>query len=271
MILHPRPSPLQGRATRTHLNAPRRLIASTHRFPSDVIDALLAAYSEIENNYALRKWKASELDAGHFVEAARRIIEQALFKSHTPIGKELPDFSDAELKRYEQASGDESFRILIPRILKAVYNIRNKRGVGHLGVVSPNEMDATYILYTVKWVLAELVRLTSGANVREIQAAVNSIVERHLTVLWKHEGIVRILASGLATRQEVLILLYDRSPQAEEELRSVVEYKNESNFRKILSRLHKDRFIEYVSTMAVHITPKGVLQAEQVLLKLQEK
>jgi hypothetical protein len=51
--------------------------------PNDLVDALLAAYKEIETNYVQRKWKASELDAGHFVEAARRIVEHRLFTNHT--------------------------------------------------------------------------------------------------------------------------------------------------------------------------------------------
>src|SRR5437870_2005630 len=93
------------------------------KFPPDVVDALLAAYKEIEGNFAVRKWKASELDAGHFVEASRRLIDHALTGSHTPIGGKLADFSDAELKRYEQQKGDESYRMLIPRVLKSVFNI----------------------------------------------------------------------------------------------------------------------------------------------------
>src|ERR1041385_8521434 len=115
--------------------------------PSDVVDALLTAYKEIESNYALRKWKASELDSGHFVEASRRLIENSLFGNYTPIGQSLPNFNDTVITRYENAAGDESYRILIPRVLKAIYNIRNKRGVGHVGPVSPNEMDSTLILY----------------------------------------------------------------------------------------------------------------------------
>lgn len=94
------------------------------RYPSDACDALLNAYREIEENFSLQKWKATELDAGHFVEAARRFIEQELFGSHTPIGKSLPTFSDAELKRYENANGDESFRMLIPRVLKSIVSVR---------------------------------------------------------------------------------------------------------------------------------------------------
>jgi hypothetical protein len=245
--------------------------ALKHRFPIDVVDALLNAYREIEGNFILKKWKASELDAGHFVEATRRIIEQELFATHTKIGKDLPRFADTELKRYEQSTGDESFRILIPRALKAVYNVRNKRGVGHLGLISPNEMDATYILYTVKWVLAELVRLASGANTRDTQKAIESIVERRLSVLWKHDGITRILETSLTAREQVLILLFDSSPQTEIDLQIAVEYKNLTNFRKILNGLHKNRLIEHQSGGQSVITTKGIIAAEVVLTRYQTK
>ena len=146
--------------------------------PRALVDALLSAQKEIEGNYLHRKWKASELDAGHFVEAARRIIEHRLFGTYTPIGKDLPTFNDRLLQQYEQASGDQSYRILIPRVLRAIYGIRNKRGVGHLGLISPNEMDATLILYNVKWVIAEILRLESGLAVSDIQKVIEHVIER---------------------------------------------------------------------------------------------
>src|SRR5215813_181006 len=130
------------------MNIPSILSAT---LPKELVEALLTAYKEIETNYVHRKWKASELDAGHFVEAVRRIIEHRLLGTYTPLNKQLSQFTDKVLLQYQQASGDESYRLLVPRILYAIYGVRNKRGVGHLGAISPNEMDATLILYSVKW------------------------------------------------------------------------------------------------------------------------
>jgi len=106
--------------------------------------------------------------------------------------KSLPNFNDKLLVRYEQAAGDESYRILIPRVLRAIYGIRNKRGVGHLGLISPNEMDATLILYNVKWVVAEILRLESDLQPVETQAAIKEVVERESPLLWKEGSIVRV-------------------------------------------------------------------------------
>jgi len=238
------------------------------RYPAELVDELLRAYKEIEENYSLSKWKASELDAGHFVEAARRIIEWELRKGqYTPIGQQLPNFNDVVLKQYENLPGDESFRILIPRILYGVYGIRNKRGVGHVGKVSPNKMDSTLILGNAKWVLAELVRLVSGLKPEETQALVDAIVERKLDMLWKHGDITRVLNTNLKTHEEVLILLLDRSPQTVAELQKATEYARADRFRKILQELHKTRFIEVTADGRCIITDKGTLEAEKILKK----
>lgn len=241
------------------------------KFPAELVDALLAAFREIDNNYVLQKWKASELDAGHFVEAARRILEHALFGSYTPLDTALSNFTDAELRRYEQASGDESLRILIPRCLKAIYGIRNKRGVGHLSGLSPNEMDATLILYTAKWVLAELVRLSGNAHIDDARTAVEGIIERHFTFVWTHNGITRVLVTGVPARDQVLILLYHSSPQPWDMLRSAVEYSHPGKFRAILRELHKGRLIEFDKSGTCTITPKGIRYAEKLLLKLRRQ
>src|SRR5262245_48199340 len=231
----------------------------------ELVDALLAAYREIERNFVHRKWKASQLDAGHFGEAIRRIVEYRLLRTYTPIGKSLAKFNDKVLLQYEQASGDESYRILIPRVLRAIYGIRNKRGVGHLGTISPNEMDATLILYNVKWVLAEILRLESGLAPSETQRAIDLVVERETALLWKEGAITRVTAKGVAARDQVLLLLYDTSPQAERDLREQCEYKDAGNFRKILKRLHQDKLLFLASDSTCRIMPNGVAATEALL------
>jgi hypothetical protein len=237
------------------------------KFPPEIVDALLNAYSEIEGNYILKKWKASELDSGHFVEAARRIIEYELTGTYTPISKKLPNFNDAILKSYETSSGDESFRIIIPRALKAIYNIRNKRGVGHISGVSPNEMDSTYILYTVKWVLAELIRLASGLPFSETQKLIDLITERKMELIWKEPNFTRILHTSIKARDKILLLLYDQSPREDKKLQSIIEYSSKSKFKGILRALHKQRLIEYQADGLCILSPKGLIEAEAIALK----
>lgn len=64
-----------------------------------------------------------------------------------------------------------SFQILIPRLLPALYEIRNNRNVGHVGGdVDPNFMDSTAVLGTANWIMAELVRVFHSVSTPEAQA-----------------------------------------------------------------------------------------------------
>jgi hypothetical protein len=234
-------------------------------FDKKIADAIVNAYKEIEQNYVLQKWKPSELDAGHFVEAVRRAIDLELTGKYVPVGKSLPRFNDQALTRYEQQAGNESFRMLIPRTLKAIYNVRNKRGVAHISDVNPNEMDASFILGSVKWVLAELVRLKSGLTIPQTQDLLDAIIERHCPLIWKESGIVAITRPKMKAKDQVLVLLYDSSPIRDTELQRMIEYNNKSNFIKILKGLHRARNIYYHADGNCRIMPPGLQEAETLI------
>ncbi|WP_264843931.1 hypothetical protein [Caldinitratiruptor microaerophilus] len=231
---------------------------------------MIDSYLQMQTSYAQRRWKPSELEAGFFVEAARRIIELELFGVTQPIGKPLNQFNDAEIKRYESAtSGDVSFRIHLPRALWSVYNLRNKRGVGHLSPVNPNFMDATYILGSCSWVLAELIRLSSGSSPAQCQQLVDSLVQRRISLVYEDDTVKRVLDPRMPARQQVLVLLYTHAePVSDEVLRIWVEYQHKSNFRtRVLIPLHKERLIEYRDHLC-RLTARGIAEAEQLLTKV---
>lgn len=238
---------------------------------SDLANAIIESYKDVIENFTLEKWKYSELDAGHFVESVRRFLELQLFESYTSFSDRLSNFNQAVLTQYESATGHESYRILIPRILYSIYCVRNKRGAGHKTEVSANEMDATLIVYSVKWVLAELVRLNSTLSPDETFDVISSIVERQIDILWKKDGIVRITETRIPKNQQVLVLLYDENVQNEDSLRDIIEYANVSDFRKILRGYHKKRYLEYnPEQKKCTITQNGLIEAEKIIKRYQD-
>lgn len=234
-------------------------------YPSDVVDALISAYSEVLKNYRIEKWKPSELDAGHFVEAARRIVEHELFGTSTSLAKDLGSFSPAVLSKYESASGDEAFRILIPRVLFSIYCIRNKRGVGHISSISPNKMDATFILNATKWVLAEFVRIVSASNPDDAHALTDAILERDLDLIWDDGESFMILNNKLKAEQKVLVSLYKKDRRSIGELQDAIGYRNRSRFKSIVERLRSENLVDIVQGSLCKISPLGVREAERIV------
>jgi hypothetical protein len=226
---------------------------------------ILATFKDVEKNFFLRSWKTSEVDSGHFVEAARRFVDFRLSGAYRPIGTTLSTFNNNELKRLENATGNEAYRLHIPRALFSIYGLRNKRGVGHLGIVNPNYLDATFIMATCKWVLGEFLRTESALTFDDTVAVVERIVDRPLPGIWDIGSTKRILADGLSLRNQILFLLLAESPQSSGRLLECTGYSNAAYFNKSLRMMHSERLIELTGEGLCHLSPKGSKIAEQIV------
>ena len=81
-------------------------------------------------------------------------------------------------RRRQREHFPRSVRIQIPRSLIALYEVRNNRGVGHVGGdVDPNPMDARIVLKMARWVVAELVRVSHGLDTAEAKGVVEHLIE----------------------------------------------------------------------------------------------
>lgn len=231
--------------------------------PPEIAEAIEAQYLEILKHYVRRNWKTSGIDAGHFVEATRRLIEFRLFGTYTSLTSALPNFNEAELQKYRDAPGDVSYRLLIPRQLWALYALRNKRSIGHLGAEPANEIDATMLLYGAKWVFGELIRLSPQTDEAKARQLVDRIIERQEVAIWREGEMVRVLDPKMKARDQILLILAFTGDKSEDELRHHVRYKNSTNFRKILSRMDGANLIAYNSACC-KISPTGIVEAEKL-------
>jgi hypothetical protein len=236
----------------------------------EIGDSISQTYDDIVKHYVSRKWKFAGLDAGHFVEACRRFLEYKLFGSATPISKSLSKFNDVALTKYLNATGDEAYKILIPRMLWALYALRNKRSIGHLGAVPASEIDASILLNGAKWIVSEIIRLESNLSEEETASLVRGVISRQEVIIWQDGPITRVLDRSLEAREKVLVLLAFTGEKSEDLLRVDVCYKNPTNFRKILKRLDSAGFIYYSSERCC-ISPTGTTEAEGIARRFLDR
>ncbi|HLL27687.1 MAG TPA: hypothetical protein VKT73_08555 [Xanthobacteraceae bacterium] len=244
--------------------------------PPPLREELLKTYKEIMSNYLQRRWEPSELNGGKFCEAVFSIIHGAVTGNFPAAVSKPPDMLGAcRMLEKEPADpkrvGDRSLRVLIPRALPVLYEIRNNRGVGHVGGdVDANHMDAEFVQGTASWILAELVRIFHGASIDEAQTAVDALVERKTPAIWVVGQTKRVLDARMNAKDQVLMLLHHSEGWVSaNDLFRWTEYSNESVFRaKVLSALHKDRLIEFDDEReAACISPRGGMDVERRLLK----
>lgn len=244
--------------------------------PAGLRDPLLKHYREIGANFVERRWEPSELNGGKFCETVYSIIDGVIAGQFPTKPSKPKDMVKAcrlleGLPADHSRIGDRSLRILIPRVLLPLYEIRNNRGVGHIGGdVDPNFLDATAVYGMASWVLAELVRIFHNVTTEEAQEAVNALVERKMPLIWEIGDVRRVQAPQMPKDDQALLLLHARPAWiSEKELASWVEYSSVSMFRtRILEPLHKVRLIEYDhANRRAHISPLGSRRVEDELLR----
>src|SRR5689334_13870919 len=129
--------------------------------PPTLLDSFVNEYEQALAASQNRNWEIVGLKAGKLCEIIYSIVNGHI-AGHFPEKPAKPRnmveacqaLADASTTKFSR-----SIRIQIPRILIAVYELRNNRNVGHVGgSVNPNDMDGEFFLRAIKWLVAEVVR-----------------------------------------------------------------------------------------------------------------
>lgn len=249
-----------------------KLDASTAlgQLPVGLRAELLSEFGKITLNYRERRWEAQNLDGGRLCEVAYTILDGYTSGGNYAARASKPANFGAACRALESRTGyPDSARMTVPRVLLALYEIRNRRGVGHVGGdVDANHMDAEFVLAAAKWVVAELVRLFHSTDVQTATQIVDALVDRTMPVIWEVDGVKRVLDTGLSLADQTSLLLYaDPSPISEKDLATCLEQDRLANYRRVLDRLHKARMVEWNKpTGMVTLSPLGRKDVEGRLL-----
>lgn len=232
--------------------------------PSDVIDEVLDSYVETKRRYHLGDHRPQEVEGGRFSEGVFRLLQYSAGQTVTPLGKTLPSV-DRLLASFEQSSGSDSIRLHIPRTLKLIYDIRNKRDVAHLADgIDPNLQDATLVVGNMDWVLAELVRLFHGVSPDHAQEIIENLVSKEVPAVEEIDGQPVILRE-LQPRDQALLLLYRAGAHGAtlDELADGLRTGRKDHLKDRLTKLDEAKLVlEHPKSGKYHITSRGSKDVE---------
>lgn len=239
------------------------------KLPSDLVRELLEAHSEAKRNYYLGGLRLSAVEGGRFCEAAFRILEFITKGGKfTPLGKSLNNTEKliTDLANLNSSQFIDSVRLHIPRSLRLVYDIRNKRDAAHLADgIDPNLQDAGLVVSVIDWVLAELIRVHHNISADEASEMVDRIVARLAPVVEDFNGFLKILNPKLQVSDHCIVLLYQRGKfgATYEELELWARPQMRANLRRALDSLvNKKDFAHFDGTRYL-ITRLGSQYVEQ--------
>ncbi len=223
--------------------------------PEDLRVPLLAAHQDLRREYALRRAKYAGLDAGHFSEIAVRCVLHKLGQPYPALGTRIVNLvaTARNIEQLPAVAGDESLRLLIPRVLGAMSDIRNRRGMGHPGGdVTANEADARMLVSSADWVLAEFVRLDLALPFQDAQAMVDDL-GRPTTPLVQWIGDrPRVLMPESSLPTKLLVLLYNqRGGIASAEDLAGWTKQEVGRVNDVLRRLDRQDFVDFDGSTVV--------------------
>jgi hypothetical protein len=235
--------------------------------PDGLRKPLLAEFNRIITGFMERRWTSAELSGGRFCEIVHTILDGHARGAYASTPAKPLNFVDACRALEKNKGVPRSFQILIPRLLPALYEIRNNRNVGHVGGdVNPDFMDSSAVVSISSWILAELVRVFHAISTDEAQKVVNELSERRLPLVWRSGDLRRVLKPDLPLKSQVLLLLASSPGRVRsDDLLRWTGYKSKQYFTRLLRRLHSVRLIEfYEATAEVELLPPGVDEATAI-------
>jgi len=228
--------------------------------PSGLRTPLVIEYKKLTQNYMEHRWEPAELSAGKICEIVYSIIKGHIDGNYPASPSKPRNMVNACKQLENETSLPRSFQILIPRMLPALYEIRNNRGVGHVGSdVDANTVDATLMFTMVNWILAELVRVFHTGTLEEAQIAVDTLAQRSTPLVWDSKGLKKVLSPNMNLKDQILLLSSSTDKDVSiEELMGWTESTNKTYYKKTLKILHKEKLIHFdENTGIVTLLPAG--------------
>lgn len=236
------------------------------RFPTGLVDELIECYMEQKRNFYLGRMRPNEVEGGRFAEAAFRMLQHGAGLSVTPLGTQLDtDAIVRTLGNLPSANLNDSIRLHIPRTLRVIYDIRNKRDAAHLADgIDPNLQDSTFVSAAVDWVLAEFVRLAHGVSADKAFALVKAITVRRIPAVEEFGDFLKTLRPSLGPSDRILLLLYHRadSGATTAELSNWLKPSQRANLNRTLTQLEHEKDYIVLSGGNYQLTRRGILAIE---------
>lgn len=236
--------------------------------PSELASALESTFLAAVDHFLKQEWDDSQVDGGRFAEAVLRYLQWKHKGSFTPIdGRSKPNRKSVVNKASQDASLPSSLRTQVVQAVELVMDLRNNRNSAHLGHLDANRLDAQTVVQLNQWILAEIVRLETQADPREVQSLVDDLAQPYVPLIQQIGDRPVVLDPQMAAADKALVLLYQSGGMSTVgTLREWAEYANSSRWRtQVLAGLARAKKIQ-VQGETVHLLHPGEAQAQELLV-----
>jgi hypothetical protein len=238
------------------------------KFPPNKVDELLYHFNMLMREARLDDWESCFINGGKFVEAVLKCFHFLRTSNEVDSVK-----VDEEVRQLEQTTSLSVFeRMTIPRALRLIYEIRNRRGGAHNSSFDPIKTDCVLVVAVSKWVVEELARLYLTNDAMAAKTLVESLLVKDIPFIEDIDGDRLVLRPGLSARVQLEILLwkeYSTNKRCSfKDLTRWVHNHSTENIRVTL-RTMRQKNLAHETEEGWKLTDAGVREAEAEIMKLE--
>ena len=237
----------------------------------DIIEKLIEEYQKVKQQSLLSDVMKVVLHSSRFSDLVLALIKNLLDNTQIDINAIRTEQLINELERRPKASPEDVILSLaIPRVIRSIHTIRNKKDVAHVKAIVPDDFDIFYCVSGSDWIMAQLISLLYTTNTDEAKSIIDSIFEKKVPWIEEFEDeSAMLLAKGITIGQSIELILYHYHPKRikEEKLLQTMQYDDVAYLRRILEILRRNKKI-HINNDGIRLTRLGIRDAEEILVKL---
>lgn len=205
--------------------------------------------------------------AGKFIESVVQII-QFLDTGSYDKKPNVDDF----LKNFEnkKSSLDDGLKLCVTRVGRAVYSIRNKRGIAHKNIIKKNLYDLLFVFNACQWILTEFIRQILYPTNIEFAGKIIELIQKPISSLTEEFEDRKIVYGKYSAKEEILILLNESFPEYVDHgyIKRSLERRSPSTITNALRELWENKLIHKHPTdsFKFKVTHEGLKKIKDIIL-----
>lgn len=236
-----------------------------------IVERLIEEYKEIRKESLLSDAEEVALHSGRFSDLILALVMNYVSGTDINIDEIHTEELINSLEQMPKNNSSESILTLaIPRVVKSIHSIRNKKDVAHVKTVDPDFYDIYYCESACNWLFSQIVNLIYGADIDESGRIINSLCEKRIPWIEKFDdGSYLLLIRDMNIIDKSLVVLYKFYPKRKniDEILSILDYGNRKYLSSQLEKLKENKEI-HINETGIVLTALGLRKAEVLLTSI---
>lgn len=238
-------------------------------FAARHVKSALGHFTAMSLSFQQGDWEPATAKAGKLLEAVAKAL-LAYAGKPVPTGRAFKVSQTIQaLEQLPVGSFDDTIRLIAPRATRFAYDIASNRGSRHdPDEIDSNEMDATVVVSTCSWIIAELVRLSAKKTVdtKEAQNLISRLTEKKYPSVEEVDGRVYFHYPNLSARDVAILALWHSYPgrRTREEVASTVR-RHGFSAKNAATATRIARLVDDGAEQGLRLLQPGLRQAEELV------